>query len=336
MAFTELKRMFNTKWFSPPQPVTESYEGRTVIVTGATSGVGLKAVYKFASLGASKVIIAARDLKKGELTRASIGDRLGRSDQLEVWELDMASFDSVAAFAKRAEDLDRLDIAILNAGVHRAKRVESKHGWEDDLQVNTLSSALLGILLLPKLKESRASSTHIPVLEFVNSGLHRRAFVSPEVRNEPNIIEWYNEPGNFSEFPQYKFTKYFLMCATTQLADQVSSGDVIITNICPGMVGTDIGRDHYFPGVGVVMFIVHSLIALTPDVGANAILSGTTQGETVHGRFWKSDQIQPVSASLAGEENKKLGLRIWNEIIDALKKDVPAITDALKSISSSH
>jgi hypothetical protein len=81
--------------------VTESYKERTVIVTGATSGIGLEAVYKFASLGASKVIIAARDTKKGESTKSSIAARLGYSDQLEVWELDMASFDSVSTVPVR-------------------------------------------------------------------------------------------------------------------------------------------------------------------------------------------------------------------------------------------
>jgi len=328
--------MFKTRWINPPKPVTESYEGRNVIVTGATSGIGLEAAYKFAALGASKVIIAARDLNKGESTRKSIAHRLGRSDQLEVWELELSSYDSVVAFAKRAETLDHLDIAILNAGVQRTHRVESQHGWEEDLQVNTLSSTLLGILLLPKLKASRASSQHIPVLEFVNSGLHRGANVTPEIHSESSIIEWYNRPENFGGFPQYRNTKFLLMCATNQLAEAVSSGEVIVTSICPGIVMTGLGRDRFFPGVQVFMFILQKIIALSPDVGANPILSGTTQGEKVHGRFWKSDQVQPVSSNLAGEENRELSLRIWNEIVAALEKDVPAVTEALKSISSSR
>jgi NAD(P)-dependent dehydrogenase (short-subunit alcohol dehydrogenase family) len=330
----ELVRMFKTRWFAPPKPVTESYEGRNVIVTGATSGIGPEAVFKFAALNASKVIIAARDVKKGELTKDAIAKRLGRSDQLEVWELDMSSYDSVVAFAKRAETLDRLDIAILNAGCQRGTRVESKHGWEEDLQVNTLSNALLAILLLPKLKASRASSKHIPVLEFVNSGLHRRALVTPEIQSESNIVAWYNRPENFGDFSQYRNTKLLLMYATNQLAEQVSSGDVIITSICPGFVASNLGRDYFFPGVSVAMFILKQLIALSPDVGANTILSGTTQGEKLHGRFWKSDVIQPISPNVAGEDNKKLGLRIWNEIVDALSKDVPELMQALELISS--
>ncbi|KAF2689203.1 hypothetical protein K458DRAFT_329424 [Lentithecium fluviatile CBS 122367] len=327
-----LVQMFTTRWFNPPKPVNESYEGRNIIVTGATSGIGLEAVGKFAALGASKVIIAARNLEKGESTKASIAKRLGgRSDRLEVWELEMSSYESVVAFAKRAEMLDHLDVAILNAGVHRIKYGQSKHGWEEDLQVNTLSTTLLGILLLPKLKASRATSQHTPILEFVNSGLHQNAIVSDDVRRESNILKWYNKPENFSEGSQYKFTKAFLMYAVIKLAEEVSSKDVIIISVCPGLVATSLGRDHHFPGVSLVWFILGLLVAVSPEVGANALLGGTTQGEKAHGRFWKSNKIMPIPPSVAGEENKKLALQIWNEIVGALKQDVAVVMDALKA-----
>jgi hypothetical protein len=65
------------------------------------------------------------------------------------------------------------------------------------------------------------------------------------------------------------------------------------------------------------------LFMKSPSQGANAILSGTTQGEAVHGRFWKDDRIVPVPLAVAGSEMKELGSRIWDEIVEALKKDVP-------------
>ncbi|KAH6618585.1 hypothetical protein C7974DRAFT_465258 [Boeremia exigua] len=317
-----LFRMFKTKWITPPKVTTEDYSGRIIIVTGATSGIGKEAVYKFATLGASKVIIAARDLKKGASTKDELAKRLGRDDQLEVWELDMMSYDSVVAFAERAQMLEHLDIAILNAGLHRSSYQTGEHGWEEDLQVNTLSSVLLGVLLLPKLKQSKHYTGKIPVLEFVNSGLHRSAVVPTEVRKQPSVLEHYNSRENFKEGSQYKFTKVFLMYAANKLASEVSSADVIITSICPGAVMTDLGRDHYFPGIYIVAAALIFLLMMSPSQGANPILSGTTQGESVHGRFWKSDQIQPIPPALAGEEMKELGSRIWDEIVEALKKDL--------------
>jgi NADPH:quinone reductase-like Zn-dependent oxidoreductase len=54
-------QVFKNKWVSPPKPVHEDYSGFNIIVTGATSGIGEEAAYKFAALGASKVIITARE-----------------------------------------------------------------------------------------------------------------------------------------------------------------------------------------------------------------------------------------------------------------------------------
>lgn len=322
-------KIFKSKWITPPKETTEDYSGRIVIVTGATSGMGPEAVYKFAKLGASKVIIAARDLKKGESTKNELAKRLGRDDQLEVWELDMMSYDSVCAFAELANGLEHLDIAILNAGTHRSSYHTSDKGWEEDLQVNTLSTVLLGVLLLPKLKRSKQHTGKIPILELVNSGLHQSAVVPPEVRQEPNILEHYNRRENFKEGKLYKFSKVFLMYATNKLASEISSADVIITSICPGVVRSDLGRDHYFPGIYVLAGLLVFLFMKSPSQGANAILSGTTQGEAVHGRFWKDDRIMPVPFAVAGSEMKALGSRIWDEIVESLEKDVPAFAERL-------
>lgn len=239
-----LLRILHTRWFNQPKPLNESFEGRNIIVTGATSGIGLEAVVKFATLGAHKVIIAARDAKKGATTKTAIENRLGKKGQLEVWELDMTSFESVVAFAKKAETLDHLDVAVLNAGVRKAKYGQSAHGWEEDLQVNTLSTNLLGILLLPKLKASKQVTGRPAVLEFVNSGLHRSAMLGPEAQKASNIVEFYNQPQNFSEASQYKFTKLFLMHTARILSEKVSPGDVIITSIC---VCTSLRKHFYAP-----------------------------------------------------------------------------------------
>ena len=192
-------RVFKHKWVNPPREVHEDYTGRNIIVTGATSGIGKEAVFKFAKLGAAKVIIAARNLEKGELTKATLEARLGRKDQLEVWKLDLMLYDSVEAFANRANELEHLDIAVLNAGTRRVAFHESVHGWEEDIQVNTLSTTLLAILLLPKLKQSKQYTGRIPVLEFVNSGLHQKAVVPPAIRQEPSVLDHYNKKENHKE-----------------------------------------------------------------------------------------------------------------------------------------
>jgi hypothetical protein len=124
------------------------------------------------------------------------------------------------------------------------------------------------------------------------------------------------------------------MYATQKLADEISSEHVIITSICPGMVRSDLGRDHFFPGVYIVAALFIFLFMRSPAQGANMVLSGTTQGESVHGRFWRHDKIQPIPPSLAGTEMKELGERIWQEIVDALKKDMPNIEASISAAIS--
>ena len=111
---------------------------------------------------------------------------------------------------------------------------------------------------------------------------------------------------------------------------------MIITSICPGVVRSDLGRDHYFPGVYVLAALLVFLFMKSPSQGADAILSGTTQGEAVHGRFWKDDRIMPVPLAVAGSEMKELGSRIWDEIAESLKKDVPAFAEHLDAALADH
>ncbi|KAI8934612.1 hypothetical protein NX059_008305 [Plenodomus lindquistii] len=326
--------VFKNKWITPPKQVHEDYSGRTIIVTGGTSGIGKEAAFQFARSGAEKVIITARDLHKGEKVKAELSSRLRRDDQLEVWELDMMDYGSLATFARRAEQLDHIDMVALNAGARRVPFIQSQYGWEEDLQVNTLSTTLLAILLLPKLRASRQQTGRTPILEFVNSGLHRNAIVPSAVREEVKILQHYNKQENFREAAQYKFSKVFLMYATNKLAAEISSRDVIVTSVCPGWVNTHLGRDHFFPGVFVLAWLFVLLFMRSPSQGAYTILSAASQGERVHGRFYQHDVVQPVPPSVAGPEMKALGLRIWDEIVDALSKDVPDLASALDAAFS--
>lgn len=126
--------------------------GKTAIVTGANTGLGLEIARQLLDLGC-KVILAVRDEIKGERARQElINGRDLESEFVEVWKLDMLSYESILSFTKRAETLPRLDIAILNAGVQKATEEFTSNGFEEGFQVNFLSTMLLAILLLPIIK----------------------------------------------------------------------------------------------------------------------------------------------------------------------------------------
>jgi NAD(P)-dependent dehydrogenase (short-subunit alcohol dehydrogenase family) len=318
--------VLKNKWGTLPKDSTESFAGRNVIVTGASSGgLGYAAAAKFAKLGASKVIITARDEARGETSKSELEAKVGKQGQFEVWQLDMNSYDSIKQFGQRvATELDHLDVVILNVGVFNSTHKPSKYGWEEDLQVNLLSTTLLSILLLPKLKESQKHTGKIPILEFVNSGLHTTVEISPRIRDSPSILAEYNKTERYNTQKQYAYSKLLLRYVANHLAGTMTSDQMIVTSVCPGMVTTNITRDIKFPGVGLVLAITQAMLFRTADQGANTYVSGATQNRELHGRFWTNDVIQP-SKNVEGEENQKLELRVWNEIVEALAKDVPEV-----------
>jgi NAD(P)-dependent dehydrogenase (short-subunit alcohol dehydrogenase family) len=322
--------MLKSKWLYPPKDSTETFTGRNVLVTGATSGLGHAAAAKFAKLGASKVIIPARDVARGEQSKAELEALVGQKGQFEVWHLDMNSYDSVVAFGHRINtELDHLDVAILNAGVRKVTHTLSEHGWEEDLQVNVLSTTLLGILLLPKLKQSQKHTGKTPILEFVNSGLYATADIPRDIRSSTSILAEYNKPTNFSPQKQYVHSKLLLMFATNRLAATTSCSEVIITSVCPGAVATNLARDTKVPGISIVLAIMRVTVARSAEQGANTYVSGAAQDQDLHGRFWKNDIIQPVGPSIVGKENEQLGLRVWNEILEDLTRHVPEVRKIL-------
>ena len=141
-------------FFHPPNP-TKKYTGQTVIVTGSNAGLGLEASRHFVRLDAAKVILAVRNLEKGEAAKKTIEKSTGRAGVIEVWQLDLASYESVKDFARRAQGLERLDILVENAGIvtFNFSMMEDN---ESSITTNVVSPVLHSLLLLPKLRETGA------------------------------------------------------------------------------------------------------------------------------------------------------------------------------------
>ena len=124
-----------------PYP-SHDFTGKTVIVTGANVGLGLEAARHFVRLGAIKVILGCRSIEKGELAKKNIEESTKREGIVEVWQVDLSSYESVRQFCARAQKLERLDAVVENAGI-ATPNYEQVEGMESTITVNILSTFLM-------------------------------------------------------------------------------------------------------------------------------------------------------------------------------------------------
>jgi NAD(P)-dependent dehydrogenase (short-subunit alcohol dehydrogenase family) len=137
-------RRLRDKFFPEPLPPPNSFAGQTILITGATAGLGLAAAKQFASLGAAEIIITARNKSKGELAKKRIEEASkyggkGKGEKkvtVEVLELDMNRYDSCVRFVEELKEKMRkkegrgtIECVVLNAGVINPTFVESSESW---------------------------------------------------------------------------------------------------------------------------------------------------------------------------------------------------------------
>lgn len=165
------KYIYSQLIFTPPYP-KQTYTGQTIIVTGSNVGLGLEAARHFVRLDAKKVILAVRTLEKGEAAKESIlKSEKKPAGVVEVWGLDLSSYQSSKDFAKRAQALDRLDILVENAGIVTEEWKITEDN-ESTITTNVVSPVLHALLLLPKLRETAVKFNTMPRVVFVTSFVH--------------------------------------------------------------------------------------------------------------------------------------------------------------------
>ena len=244
------------KWVGVAKPTT-SFAGKRILVTGANTGIGFEAAATFASLNAEQVILGVRSIDKGLDARRRIEARGQQTGNIDVWELDMGNYASVQRFAARVEnELPRLDVVILNAGISPHEYVMGAEGWESVIQVNVMATALLGLLLLPKLKSSTAAGhgDEVARLVVVTSEAHRwlqwSDFPGPADFGG-SILQVVNAQASsgkaWDPLLQNARSKLFAMYISGSLAalatDSNGRPQVVVTSVCPGACKSDLTRD---------------------------------------------------------------------------------------------
>ena len=151
--------------------------GRSVVVTGANSGIGFQAARVLAERGAD-VVLAVRDITRGEAAAGRIGG------SVQVQRLDLADLASVRAFAAAAPE--RIDVLVNNAGVMALPERRTADGFEMQLGTNHLGHFALTGLLLERLLRGAE-----PRVVTVSSGLHKRGRIDfDDLQGERSYDKW--------------------------------------------------------------------------------------------------------------------------------------------------
>jgi len=268
---------------------TSDFTNQKVIVTGSNTGLGLEAARLLLRLNASKVILAVRTLSKGEAAAKSIISSCNvPASRVEVWQLDMSNKESIVAFAQRAAALDRLDAAILNAGVFNFKR-NDVDGIEAHLAVNVIGATLLELLLLPAMQKSAARTGLRGRLTLVGSDMMYT--VNPaDFQTAGAMFPYINTPGKLEEGNYYAYSKWLVYQASRRIAEShpLSQNSNVIINVqTPGACKSDLFREEDTALSKAAKWVMFALFARTTETGARTLVHAVgpeLEGEA-HGEF---------------------------------------------------
>ncbi|UKZ92914.1 uncharacterized protein TrAFT101_007846 [Trichoderma asperellum] len=311
---------------------------RTFIVTGANSGLGYECAKHLARLGSSRVILGVRSREKGEAAKKAIETDTGcDTNILQVWEVDLGSYESVAAFAQRAgEELHRIDGIIENAGTAETSWVE-KEGNETTMTVNLFSTLLMALLMLPHLHKSAKQFGIVPQLVIIGSGLAFQAKPIWETLDIGNIFEDLRDRKKWEpklSHTGYPLSKLLLTFAYFEFARRAafSRTGVTITMVNPGACKTNLPR-HLNSIVRLQVGVVLSLIGRSAEIGSRTLLHGLTVGEEAHGRYLSECEISDniVPSWVTDDEGREWQVRVWEDVSATLEKACPGCLDVMSN-----
>ncbi|KAI1850133.1 hypothetical protein JX266_004512 [Neoarthrinium moseri] len=306
--------------------------GKTYIVTGSNSGLGLETARHLVEFSAACVILAVRNLTAGDNAKKEIERSTGRSGVVQVWHLDMASSESVETFAKKASaELDRIDGFVANAGVMN-DTWSTAEGMETSITVNVINTLFLGALMLPKLSDSGRKFGMKPTLLFVVSALGYTVKSEMDKTRQGSIFDGLYDQKRANMSRRYALSKLLEECAVRQFASlcPVKRTGVIVNMVAPGLCSTGLGRD-----VGTFTKIMYesvkAMMARTAEVGSRTLLHGLVAGEESHGKLLSGCKIKEywVPTWLSNEQGQRLQKDVWNELAARLERVQPGCISKL-------
>jgi NAD(P)-dependent dehydrogenase (short-subunit alcohol dehydrogenase family) len=251
-----------------------SQQGKTILITGANSGLGLEATRVLSSKGAH-VIMTARDLKKGN-EAISLIKKENASAKLDIMQLDLSDFASIHQFSQEFhQKYKQLDVLINNAGVmFPVKRELTKQKFEVQFGTNHLGHFVLTGLLLDILKSTPNSRIAIQ-----SSGQHKAKMGKPDIHfDDLNFDKGYNK------YIAYTQSKLANLLFAYELDRQLKANkiDITVATAHPGYTKTNLTRHTGF----FVQAIITNILAQKVEIGTLPILRAATDTSVTGGEYF--------------------------------------------------
>jgi len=299
-----------------------SLEGKTVAITGCTSGTGKIAAKTFVKLGAKNVILLNRPSERATKVHEEIAAEAGDNTNVEHFDCDLQDLDSVrkAAEAINAK-YEALDILCNNAGIMATGDRATQDGYDIQMQTNQLSHFLLTKELYPLLKKAQelrgraAVAMHSSDLRKSQNKAIDGKYLGKNGGNLGGDDTKYSKGANWVRYQQSKLAN---ACFAVELSDRFGNSGLIASAAAPGFALTDLQKNsESFKGDEFGL-----RFAQTAEDGTMPILSACILSE--NGDFW--DPYWGISGKAVKKKYNKLDLdensrkTVWEKSEEAVGK----------------
>jgi retinol dehydrogenase 14 len=266
--------------------------GKTVLITGGTSGIGKATAAALAAMGA-RVVVTGRNEERGESAVEEI--RRDTGGEVSLMLADLAVQADVRRLAEEFQERhDRLDVLVNNAGVVQSERTETPDGIETTLTVNHLAPFLLTNLLLDLLKRSAPS---------------RIITVASEAERWAKMdLDDLQSRRKYRGMQVYGMTKLANIMFTFELAERLRGTGVAANCVHPGAVNTSFGTNNR--GIMTLLFRAFKPFMRSPEQGGDTViyLASSPDVEEMTGKYL-SDRKLITASDMAYD--KDLRERLW-------------------------
>ncbi|WP_420572742.1 SDR family oxidoreductase [Kordia sp.] len=268
---------------------------KTVLITGATSGIGLASSKALAKMGAELYLIG-RNSKKGEKIIKEIKSETG-NQSIYLIVGDLSSLTEVVKIAETFLSYNKpLHILLNNAGVFNTIRKLTIDGYEEMFAVNYLSHFLLTNLLLERIK-----STDSARIVNVASGAHMLV--------KKMNFEDLNFNNGFKSLKVYSHSKLANILFTYELTNKLKESSVTVNSVDPGEVGTNLGSQNGL--FGKIISPLMKLFLKSPEKGAKTsiYICASCEIKGVTGENFRNCKVKELKPWATNAETAK---KLWD------------------------